>query len=141
MSESNINTNQQPENNATPAANEGKATERMFTQEEVNRIVTERLAREKAKGEPSPLDEREQALKARESRLSCREYVNTEGLPTALLDVLDTSDLDGFKAKVQQLDTLLGLPSNGRKIPRFTGPAEGHGAPADPIADAFKPRI
>lgn len=42
------NATQQPAN-ATSAATEGKGSERMFTQTEVNKIVADRLARERAK--------------------------------------------------------------------------------------------
>ena len=43
---------------------------KLFTQDDVNRIVSERLARDRAdRAAPSPEDEREKALKAREARL------------------------------------------------------------------------
>lgn len=64
----NDNTNpsgQQQPTTPTPEASGGHGSERTFTQEEVNRIVADRLARERAKSEPSPADEREQALKVR----------------------------------------------------------------------------
>ena len=70
----NINqNNQQQPTEPTPGATGGQGSERTFTQEEVNRIVADRLARERAKSEPSLADEREQALKAREAKLDCRE--------------------------------------------------------------------
>ena len=70
-----------------------------FTQEEVNRIVKERLARLKAKYETDPetteeesqLDEREKAIALRENRVTCIEYVAENGHKKELLDILDTS--------------------------------------------------
>ena len=71
MSENTNMETQQQTTTPTPEETGG----RMFTQEEVNRIVSDRLARERAKAEPSPLDEREAAIKARESALDCKEYL------------------------------------------------------------------
>ena len=48
----NQNGQQQP-TTPTPEASGGQGGERTFTQEEVNRIVADRLARERAKAEPS----------------------------------------------------------------------------------------
>lgn len=111
-----------------------------FTQDEVNDIVSKRLAKEREKYAQQPHDEeREKALKARESRLDCREYLDSKKYPAALLEVLDTSDLDKFKTAV---DTMVG---------KFPGVMQDHAAPPyavhtgtrgisnDAIADAFKP--
>lgn len=141
MSE-NINQNGQQPTTPTPEASGGQG-ERTFTQEEVNRIVADRLARERAKAEPSPADEREQALKAREARLDCREYLDAQGYPAALLDVLDSSDTAKFKAAAEKL--VKAFPALiGAQRPTFEGwrPGEGSklsGGP-DPIAAAFKPK-
>ena len=144
MSE-NIKQNGQQPTTPTPEASGGQGSERTFTQEEVNRIVAERLARERAKTEPSPADEREQALKAREARLDCREYLDTQGYPAALLDVLDSSDAAKFKTSVDKL--VKAFPALiGAQRPTFEGwkPGEStsrRGAGPDPIAAAFAPRI
>lgn len=76
------------ENNQTmsnPAAGE-----RTFTQEEVNRIVGERLAKEKAKQDASFV-EREQQLAKREMLFNAKERIDKMGLPADLLNVLDVS--------------------------------------------------
>ena len=139
-----INTEQQqPAATPTPEASGDQGNEKLFTQEDVNRIVSERLARERAKAEPSPEDAREADLRAREARLSCREYIAETGFPDGLLDILDTSDLDKFKAAVEGLDGIVPLPSKNRKIPRFLGPVGIGGAPVSHTAamlqEAFKP--
>ena len=66
-----MNENTQQTTNSTPEETGGK----LFTQQQVNEIVRERLARERAKAEPTAIDERETALKAREARLDCRDYL------------------------------------------------------------------
>ena len=105
--ETNLNTNQPA--TPTPEVSGGQG-EKLFTQDDVNRIVSERLARERAKSEPSAIDERESQLKARESRLDCRDYLEelSKGGKAAsgvlgLLDVLDTSDSEKFKQTVSAL--------------------------------------
>lgn len=143
--ETNQNPEQQPAATPTPEASGEQGTEKLFTQEDVNRIVSERLARERAKAEPSPDDAREADLKAREARLSCREYIAEGGYPVDLLELFDTTDAERFKAAVEKLDKLVDLPSNHRRpTPRFvTGGDGGHGRPADHtsalIEAAFSP--
>lgn len=89
-------TNTQPEVNG----------EKLFTQEEVNKIVAERLKRERSKAEETAVadhDTRAAELDARESRLACREFLLDSGLPASMLDCLDTSDLEKFKEKAVAL--------------------------------------
>lgn len=142
-----INTNptteQQP-TTPTPEAS-GDQGEKLFTQDDVNRIVSERLARERQKAEPAPEDTREADLKAREARMDCREFVASGGYPAELLELFDTTDPEKFKAAVEKLDGIVDLPSNHRKpAPRIVGPmGGGTGAPLDRtsalLQEAFKP--
>ena len=71
------------------SAQQNQQQERTFTQDEVNRIVQERLARVKASQEP---DERELALQTRENALYAREKVAEFGLPKELADELNGMD-------------------------------------------------
>lgn len=145
MSENIDNQNDRQPTTPTPEDSGGQGENRTFTQEEVNRIVADRLARERAKAEPSPADEREQALKARESKLDCREYLSGEKLPAELADILDTSDAEAFKANVKRLAGLFhsGRPSGSVMRISTGGPLGDSGATGkgDAIADAFKPKI
>ena len=68
----NENTNQNTEQQPTTPTPEGTGG-RTFTQEEVNKIVSDRLARAKRE---TATDEREAALRAKEARLDCREYLS-----------------------------------------------------------------
>lgn len=74
-------------------ANEGQGTsqtnERMFTQDEVNRIVQDRLARVKVANEP---DQRELDLQSRELALYARERIEENGLDKTLTDELKGMD-------------------------------------------------
>lgn len=145
----NENTNQNPEQQPTTPTPEvsGDQGEKLFTQADLDRIIGERLARERAKAEPSSEDAREADLKAREARLSCREYIASEGYPADLLELFDTTDAEKFKSAVEKLDGMVGLPSNHRKpAPRFAtgaGGGGGHGAPRDIsdtlLGEAFRP--
>lgn len=99
---------------------------KLFTQEEVDRIVQDRLAREKKKyqpQEPDSLQEREQALAKREAALGARELLTTEGYPTELADILDYKDLDDFKQKYEALKEFIPDLNAPRIV--FSKPANG----------------
>ena len=138
-------TTQQQTQDPTPGDNGG----RTFTQDEVNRIVSERLAREREKltGQTKK-DEREKALEAREARLDCREYLDTKGYPAALLEVLDSSDTAKFKAAADKLVELFPGLIPEKQQPAYSGlrlasPNKG-GNPDninDCLAAAFRPKI
>ena len=108
------NTEQQP--TTQPADNGNQGGSKMFTQEEVNQIVRERLARERAKNtppEPTEEEKQQQAmeqrmkdLSTRENRFDCRRYVENHRLPAELLDLYDTSDFNEF---VRNVDIFMGV--------------------------------
>ena len=140
----NLNTNQPA--TPTPEVSGGQG-EKLFTQDDVNRIVSERLARERAKAEPAAIDERETALKAREARLDCRDYLEelSKGGKAAssvlgLLDILDTTDSEKFKKTVTALLELGAF--NPQLEPLKIPPVDirGGASPDDLIAAAFKPK-
>lgn len=99
--------------------------EKTFTQEEVNRIVKERLARLKSKyetdqettEEESQLDEKEKAIALRENRVTCMEYVAENGHKKELLDILDTSDPEKFRSQAEKIVELYGEPEQKRVYP------------------------
>ena len=77
----NQNTEQKPTNSNPEDKNGDPGSGRTFTQEEVNRIVADRLAKERAKASKSvdpETDHREQELTAREQILECRDYLETQ---------------------------------------------------------------
>lgn len=72
-----------------PAQQTATQGEKMFTQDDVNRIVQERLARAKTAQEP---DARELELKKRENAIYLREQIATQGLPDTLLEEMQGMD-------------------------------------------------
>ena len=122
--------------NSTPSAAqqaENNGSERVFTQDEVNRIVAERLARERSKGAESAddLTARESDLKAREEALAaktkrfdaweareaCKKYLNDNDISERLLEKLDTSDPEAFKTAVKAVQSVTG---NGFTVTKTT---------------------
>ena len=105
---------------AQQAENNGSG--RTFTQSELNTIVADRLARERSKSAErvGDLDAREKDLKAREeafeaksqrfnqweSREACKQYLTDNHISTALLDKLDTSDVEAFKTAVKAVQSV-----------------------------------
>ena len=90
MSEQNATTGvsqQEPQAQQTETQGEGGKT---FTQEEVNRIVQERLARAKTTAQGA--DARELELEKRENAIYLREQIATQGLPDTLLEEMQGMD-------------------------------------------------
>ena len=117
-------------NQATEAVDQLNG-ERLFTVEEVNKIVQDRVKRVKAAKQNeeakahaedlqqriSELENREKEIQARETRLNCRDYLFTQGYKTELLDVLDTNDFEEFKKKADKLQGLYShMTSNGQPL-------------------------
>lgn len=101
MNAENTNMNQ----NADPAAGQGTGG-RTFSQEDVNRIVQDRLAKDREKASKE-LDEREQELAKRELRLNSRQKLADKGYPESLLDALDCSSEEAFDKALGIIDGLM----------------------------------
>ena len=129
-----------------PADNGDQDSKKMFSQEEVNKIVSERLARDREKRSTQQQeDTKELSLKARESKLDCREYLSEKKYPAELLDILDTSDVEKFKAAADKIQSVYGVDDKRARFanpPRFAAPSNGGGTSAanDPIRNAFMPK-
>ena len=83
-------------------------TGKTFTQDEVNRIVSDRLARDRDK-RSAELDEREKAVKARELAVIAAEKLAAAGLPKDLNAVLRYDDEASLDAAISQLSKLRGF--------------------------------
>lgn len=123
------------------AAQEAGSGERLFTQDDVNRIVQERLSRVKTDSAPQFAD-KEKELAQREARLNCREFLEETKYPTALLEILDTTDFEKFKTTVnlmaEKLPNAFARPTGFRTnigLP-LQSPSGGG---ADHLAGAFMP--
>lgn len=104
------------ENKTMNNLNPDGAGEKTFSQEDVNRIVSERLAKEKAKGEAA-LAEREQQLAQRELLLTAKEKMTEQGLPLELLDALNVSSPEALEKSLNIVSTVLNkLKAEARPI-------------------------
>lgn len=81
--------------------------EKTFTQEDVDRIVEERLEEQQREASEA-LKQRESDVKAREQRIECKEYLLDRCHPMDLLDILDTNDVEQFKTMVDKLNGVYG---------------------------------
>ncbi len=138
MNETSQNTEQRP-TTPTPEAEGGQGGEKMFTQADLDRIIGERLSRARRDADT---DKREAALIARESRLTCREYLSNSNLPAELADILPTDNVEIFKANVAKLSGLFRQmePIGNTMRVHLTAPlSSSPGSNGDKIADAFKP--
>lgn len=80
--------------------------EKTFTQEQVNQIISDRLARDRAKGEAA-LAEREQQLAQRELLLTAKEKLTENGLPVELVDALNVSSPEALEKALSTVKTVL----------------------------------
>lgn len=100
MEENNMN------QNADPAAGQGTG-ERTFTQDDVNRIVQERLAKEKAKNSgEADFAKREQELAQRELRMNAKELLSEKSLPVQILDALNCTDKETMEKSIATIETV-----------------------------------
>lgn len=129
---------EQMNQNAYPAAGQGTG-EKTFTQEDVNRIVQERLAKEKAKSSgDADFAKREQELARRELHMTAKEMLSEKGLPVQLFDALNCTDEESLKKSVATIEKIFNEYKANLK-PTFRGmtPADGHLKPsADETEDA-----
>ena len=116
--EDNNNINQ----NANPAADQGTG-EKTFTQEDVNRIVGERLAKEKAKNSgEADFAKREQELAQRELHMTAKELLSEKGLPVQLFDALNCTDEETMKKSIATIEKAFNdYKANATKQVKFTG--------------------
>ena len=112
------------ENKAMNNQNPDGAGEKTFSQEDVNRIVGERLAKEKAKGEAA-LAEREQQLAQRELLLTAKEKINEMGLPAELVDALNVSSPEALEKALSTVKTVLDKYKSEAQPIKFKGAKAG----------------
>lgn len=119
---------------------------RVFTQEEVNRIIADRIKRTREKAEKEHakaledlnaelsqgIDSKSADLNKREKLLSCREYLINNDYPVSLLEIIDTDNVENFKAKA---DMIRNEFAKARQVPPLKS-TENHNHP-DGIKQAF----
>lgn len=123
--------------------NNTETVEKTFTQDELNRIVSDRLARDRDK-RTAELDEREKELKRRELSIIAREKLDEAGLNKELCKVLKYDDEAELDEAIKQLQDIKGFdgkkPDNTgkKKIEPYRLPNFEDAPPPDPFKEAFK---
>lgn len=122
--------------NADPAAGQGTG-EKTFTQDDVNRIVSERLAKEKAKSSgEADFAKREQELAQRELRMSAKELLSEKSLPVQLLDALNCTDEETMEKSVATIETVFNeYKADASRIIKLKGFQPGVSAGIPDIGD------
>ena len=120
---------------ATAAATTPEGEGKTFTQEDVNRIVCERLAKDRQKSEAG-LAQKERELDKREFALTAQQMLQEKGLPAELLPALDTTSREAFEAAVALVCRHWNTQTETHP-PRITVPPDGTAETADPIRGAM----
>ncbi len=106
-----------PEAQTTVEAEPGK----VFSQVDVNRIISDRLGKERERHEKALTDALEaqkanllqeidtlsSELSKKENRLLCREYLVKKAYPSELLNIINTDDVNEFIKKADQTGSLI----------------------------------
>lgn len=122
----------------TQTSTEGKT----FTQDDVNRIVQERLAKERGKGNEE-LEKRVAELDLRERKLNAVEALRKNGLPDYLVEALNISTDEAFKTSMDAIVKLKeetkGSASEPQSVGKigFPGKITGGSVGSDPLRSAF----
>lgn len=133
------NTEQQP-------MQQPEQTGKTFTQEEVNRIVSDRLARDRER-RTAELDEREKAVKARELAVIAVEKLTAAGLPKEMAGVLKYDDEKTLEEAIEKISKIQGF-DGGKRTSKDEGkkifipnplPPQSPGYDFDPVKNAFRP--
>lgn len=101
-----------------------ESVEKIFTQADVNRIISERLSRDKLKNSDE-LVKREEALVARELEFYAKQLLAEKGLPVELAEILKLEDENSVAVAVDTLAKLIGVKNkennfrvmNEKKLP------------------------
>lgn len=129
---------------ATQAENKGE--QRTFTQDDVNRIVQDRLAKDRQKASEE-LSKKEEELAQREFRLNSRQKLIDRGYPESIMEALNCSSNEAFDKALDIIDSLIKerTPSKEQqelesKRARFTTPMKTPlfgGMREDPVRKAM----
>lgn len=118
-----------PETVDTPTATE---QERTFTQDDLNHIVGERLAKEKAKYEAA-IAEREQNLAQRELLFQAQQKLDSLGYSHDLLQALNMSDAETFEKSISIVEKVFGNLKNRPQIVLGAKPGVGTKPPGKDV--------
>lgn len=107
--EDNMNQNNNPDAGA-----------KTFTQEDVNRIVGESLAKEKSKGDQD-FSKREQELEQRELHITAKEMLSEKGLSVQLVDALNCTSKETLEKSISIFENIFNEHKTETTKPKFKG--------------------
>lgn len=114
--------------------NNNENIEKMFTQSDVNRIIGERLSRDKFKSNDE-LDKRESELTERELKFTAKQLLAEKGLSTEFAEILKLTDEKSVIEAIDLIEKLVGVKKtdnkfsvvNERKLPQNNKDDENYG--------------
>lgn len=127
-----INTSTEGTQTNTDGVQQGKT----FTQEDVNRIVQERLAKEKSKGSEE-LDKRAAELDKRERRMNAVDELRKNGLPDYLVDALNMETDEVFQQSMEAIKKMKGETAAAQGVIIGSIPGTVKKGGSDNLRDAF----
>lgn len=100
-----------------------------YTDDDVDRIVSKRLARERERAEKlqeqqhqeTEFEKRERELSIRERKADARDVLSQQGLPKSLCDLLDYSTEESYKASLKAATEVVEEIKQQFEIQRATG--------------------
>lgn len=121
----------------TQTSTDGVQQSKTFTQDDVNRIVQERLAKEKSKGNEE-LDKRAAELDKRERRMNAVDELRKNGLPDYLVDALNMETNETFQQSMEAIKKMKGETAVAQEIKIGSIPGiVKKGGSSDDLRDAF----
>ena len=111
---------------------ESENTGRTFTQDDLNRIVQERLAKEKGKVSEE-LDKRAAELDLRERKMNAIQKLRENDLPDYLVDALNIETDEAFQKSIEAINKMKGGTASGE--PKVIGTGNPIGVVTKPSSD------
>lgn len=130
-------------------AGEVEGQKKKYTDDDLDRIIGKRLAREREKiaksqkEQESDLDKRERELNKREMKADAIDMLSEKGLPRSLADLLDYESKESCEASISKVEEIIEELHDLWEIERSTGNTPkkyGGSEKVDVIEQAFKPQ-
>ncbi len=114
--------------------NNTQNSDKLFTQSDLDRIIGERLSRDKNKNSEE-LDKREKELHSKELKFIAKQLLDEKKLPTELADILKFEDEKSIVEVIETIEKLIGNKKtenklsvvNERKLPKSKNDDENYG--------------
>ena len=130
-------------------AGETQSQEKKYTDDDLDRIIGKRLAREREKiaktqkEQESDLDKRERKLNKREMKADAIDILSEKGLPRSLADLLDYESKESCEASISKVEGIIEELHDLWEIDRSTGRVPkkyGGSENVNVIERAFRPQ-